>query len=77
MTVTLTATDPGGWGVANTYYTTNGTTPTTSSQVYSGPFTINGPTDVQFFSTDLAGHAEQVNNQQVQVDTVVSLTFEL
>jgi peptidoglycan/xylan/chitin deacetylase (PgdA/CDA1 family) len=76
VTVTLTATDPGGWGVANTYYTTNGTTPTTSSQVYSGPFTINGPTDVQFFSTDLAGHAEQVNNQQVQVDTVVSLTFD-
>lgn len=76
VTVTLTATDPGGWGVANTYYTTNGTTPTTSSPVYSGPFTINGPTTVEFFSTDLAGHAEQVNTQQIGVDTVVSLTFD-
>jgi peptidoglycan/xylan/chitin deacetylase (PgdA/CDA1 family) len=76
VTVALTATDPGGWGVANTYYTTDGTTPTTSSAVYTGPFTINGPTTVQFFSTDLAGHAEQVNTQQIQVDTVVSLTFD-
>jgi peptidoglycan/xylan/chitin deacetylase (PgdA/CDA1 family) len=76
VTVTLTATDTGGWGVANTYYTTNGTTPTTSSPVYSGPFTINGPTTVEFFSTDLAGHAEQVNTQQIQVNTVVSLTFD-
>ena len=76
VTVTLTATDQGGWGVANTYYTTNGTTPTTSSPVYTGPFTIHGPATIQFFSTDLAGHAEQVNTQQVQVDTVVSLTFD-
>jgi Polysaccharide deacetylase/Chitobiase/beta-hexosaminidase C-terminal domain len=33
VTVTLTAADnPGGWGVANTYYTTDGSTPTTSSR---------------------------------------------
>ncbi len=76
VTVALTATDTGGWGVANTYYTTNGTTPTTSSPTYSGPFTINGPTTVEFFSTDLAGHAEQVNTQQIGVDTAVSLTFD-
>jgi peptidoglycan/xylan/chitin deacetylase (PgdA/CDA1 family) len=74
--VALSATDNGGWGVANTYYTTNGTTPTTSSPVYNGPFTVNGPTTVEFFSTDLAGNVEQVNTQQVQVDTVVSLTFD-
>jgi peptidoglycan/xylan/chitin deacetylase (PgdA/CDA1 family) len=74
--VTLTATDAGGWGVANTYYTTNGTTPTTSSPTYSGPFTVNGPTTVEYFSTDLDGHAEQVNVQQIQADTVVSLTFD-
>jgi peptidoglycan/xylan/chitin deacetylase (PgdA/CDA1 family) len=74
--VTLTATDPGGWGVANTYYTTNGTTPTTSSPTYSGPFTTNGPATVEFFSTDLDGHAEQVHTQQIQVDTAVSLTFD-
>ena len=76
MTVTLTATDPGGWGVANTYYTTDGTTPTTSSPVYTGPFTTHGPETIQFFSTDLACDAEQVNTQQVRVNTAVSLTFD-
>ncbi len=77
VTVTLTATDnPGGWGVAHTYYTTDGSTPTTSSNVYTGPFTIHGPTAVQFFSADLAGNAEQVNTQQVNVNVVVSLTFD-
>jgi Chitobiase/beta-hexosaminidase C-terminal domain len=40
-TVTLTATDTGGWGVDRTYYTTDGTKPTTWSTVYGGPFTLN------------------------------------
>jgi peptidoglycan/xylan/chitin deacetylase (PgdA/CDA1 family) len=44
--------------------------------VYTGPFTVHGPTPVQFFSTDLAGNAEQVNAQQVTVNTVVTLTFD-
>jgi peptidoglycan/xylan/chitin deacetylase (PgdA/CDA1 family) len=77
VTVSLSATDnAGGWGVASTYYTTDGSTPTTSSPVYNGPFTIHGPTTVRFFSTDLAGNAEQVNTQQIQDQTVVSLTFD-
>lgn len=78
VTVTLSATDnqPGGWGVAQTYYTTDGSTPTTSSPVYTGPFTIHGPATVKFFSTDLAGNAEQVNTQQIGVQTVVSFTFD-
>jgi len=78
VTVTLTATDnePGGWGVAATYYTTDGSTPTTSSAVYTGPFTLKAPATVRFFSTDLAGNVEQVNTQQVQIETVVSLTFD-
>jgi peptidoglycan/xylan/chitin deacetylase (PgdA/CDA1 family) len=76
VTVALTASDTGGWGVANTYYTTNGTTPTTSSPVYTGSFTINGPTTVEFFTTALSGNTEPVVTQQIQVDTVVSLTFD-
>jgi peptidoglycan/xylan/chitin deacetylase (PgdA/CDA1 family) len=80
VTVTLSATDnPGGWGVDKTYYTTDGSTPTTSSTVYTGPFTLTQTSAVKFFSTDLAGNAEAVNTQQVQVQpykSVVSLTFD-
>jgi len=57
--------DTRGWGVANTYYTTDGSAPTPSSSVYTGPITVHGPTTLNFFSTDLAGNAEQVNTQQL------------
>ena len=81
VTVTLSATDTGGSGVDKTYYTTDGSTPTTSSTVYSGAFTLNTPGtyNVQFFSTDKAGNAEPVQSQQIQVvpvATKVSLTFD-
>jgi peptidoglycan/xylan/chitin deacetylase (PgdA/CDA1 family) len=77
VTVSLSASDnPGGWGVDKTYYTTDGSTPTTSSPVYTGSFTLNGPATISFFSTDLAGNSEPVHVQQLQVSTVVSLTFD-
>jgi peptidoglycan/xylan/chitin deacetylase (PgdA/CDA1 family) len=77
VTVALVATDnPGGWGVDKTYYTTDGSTPTTSSTVYSGPFTLRQSATVRFFSTDLAGNTEGVHDQAVQFQTVVSLTFD-
>jgi peptidoglycan/xylan/chitin deacetylase (PgdA/CDA1 family) len=77
VTVTLTATDnPGGYGVDKTYYTTDGSTPTTSSTVYTGPFTVRQNSTVQFFSTDLAGNAEQPKSQAINFTVVVSLTFD-
>ncbi|MEP6527389.1 MAG: chitobiase/beta-hexosaminidase C-terminal domain-containing protein, partial [Nocardioidaceae bacterium] len=79
VTVTLGATDNGGWGVDKTYYTTDGSTPTTASSVYTAPFTVSQSATVRFFSTDLAGNAEQPQSQQLQVTpykTVVSLTFD-
>jgi peptidoglycan/xylan/chitin deacetylase (PgdA/CDA1 family) len=81
VAVTLSATDSGGSGVDKTYYTTDGSAPTTSSTVYTGAFTLNTPGtyNIQFFSTDKAGNAEQVKSQQIKVDPVatkVSLTFD-
>ena len=74
--VALTATDNGGWGVSNTYYTTDGSAPTTSSTVYTAPFSVKLNTTVKFFSTDLAGNAEQPNSQAIPFTVVVSLTFD-
>ena len=79
--VSMTADDAGGWGVDKTYYTTDGTTPTTASTVYSAPFTLNTPATytVKYFSTDLAGNAESTQTQQITVlppRVVVSLTFD-
>ena len=75
VTVTLPATDSG-WGVDKTYYTTDGSTPTTSSTVYTGPFTVKQNTTVKFFSTDAAGNSEQPKAQAIAFTVVVSLTFD-
>jgi peptidoglycan/xylan/chitin deacetylase (PgdA/CDA1 family) len=81
MTVSLIAADSGGAGVANTYYTTDGSTPTTSSTAYTGPFTLTSPGtyNIEFFSIDKAGNAEQVQSKSLVVapwTTRVSLTFD-
>jgi peptidoglycan/xylan/chitin deacetylase (PgdA/CDA1 family) len=77
VTVTLAASDnPGGWGVDKTYYTLDGSTPTTSSTVYSGPLTVKTSATVRYFSTDLAGNAEAGQSKAVAFQTVVSLTFD-
>jgi hypothetical protein len=61
VTVTLTATDASS-GVAATYFTTDGSTPTTSSATYDAankPTLTNGQT-IRYFSVDAAGNAEAV-----------------
>jgi len=68
--VSLSATDnSGGSGVATTYYTTDGSDPTTSSTAtaYAAPFTVSQPVTVKFYSVDNAGNAEAVNSQSIVV----------
>jgi hypothetical protein len=74
VSVSLSATDTGGSGVDKTYYTTDGTTPTTSSPVYNGPVPVNATATVTFFSTDKAGNAEATKNKLVKVDSSAPVT---
>jgi len=43
-----------------TYYTLDGTTPTTSSSVYSNPITISSDKILKYFSVDYTGNVEEV-----------------
>jgi len=45
---------------ATIYYTTDGSTPTTASQVYATPITVTGNKTVRYFAVDPAGNIEPV-----------------
>jgi hypothetical protein len=71
QSVTLTCDDGAGSGCAGTYYTTNGTTPTTASIAYLSNISISseGLTTLKFFSTDNVGNTEAVVTENYTVDT--------
>lgn len=60
QSVTLSCNDGTGSGCGNIYYTTDGTTPTTSSPHYSTPINISANTTLNFFAVDSAGNKEFV-----------------
>jgi peptidoglycan/xylan/chitin deacetylase (PgdA/CDA1 family) len=69
--VSLSSTDnANGSGVAAIRYTTDGSTPTTSSAVYTAPFTLPATKTVKFAAWDKAGNAETAKSQVVQIDAV-------
>lgn len=79
VTISLSATDTGGSGVAQTKYTLDGSDPSTSATAitYTGPFTVSQTTTVRFYSVDAAGNAEQPKAQLIQIDAAapaVSIT---
>jgi hypothetical protein len=66
VTATLAATDAS--GVAATYYTTDGSTPTASSAQYNGPISLPQTATVKYYSVDSLGNAESVRTTLVRVD---------
>ncbi|UTB32329.1 MAG: PQQ-binding-like beta-propeller repeat protein [Methanobacterium sp. ERen5] len=62
-TVKLTMDDYG-----TIYYTLNGKTPTTRSNVYTGPITIKSTTILKYFAVDLAGNSSQVYTMSYTID---------
>lgn len=69
QSVTLSCTDEG-VGCDATYYTTDGSDPTTSSAQYTAPIAISASTTLKFFSTDTVGNNEAINTAEYLIDTV-------
>ncbi len=71
VTVTLTSSD-GTSGVYKTYYTKDGSTPTTSSDEYTTSivFTSQGNRTLKYFSKDNATNSESVKTSHILIDTV-------
>jgi hypothetical protein len=66
--VTLSATDSGGSGLKEIRYTTNGSNPTGSSPLYSGPISVDSTTTIKWRAEDNAGNVESpVKSQAVQI----------
>ena len=59
----------GGSGCGSIYYTTDGTTPTNSSSIYSSAISISTTTALMFFARDLAGNSESVQTQRYAITT--------
>ncbi len=70
QSVTLTATDTDS-SVSATYYTIDGSTPTTSSTTYSAPISITQDTTLKFFSVDSLGNTEEVKMETYVIDRTI------
>ncbi|WP_239454419.1 extracellular catalytic domain type 1 short-chain-length polyhydroxyalkanoate depolymerase [Bacillus suaedaesalsae] len=73
LTVELNTDEP-----ATTYYTTDGSTPTTNSTIYTTPISIHSTTTLKFFSIDGFGNKEAVKSASYTIsnssDTTAPIT---
>jgi hypothetical protein len=69
QTVALSCSDGSNAGCYQTYYTTDGSTPTMNSMIYSSPITVSGDTTLKFSSIDLAGNFESANTETYEIST--------
>jgi hypothetical protein len=70
--VTLSTSEP-----ATTYYTLDGSAPTTSSTRYAAPIAIDRPRTLRFFSVDASGNAEAPLSLRYRIDTVRRLLLDV
>ncbi|MFY1826178.1 chitobiase/beta-hexosaminidase C-terminal domain-containing protein [Myxococcus fulvus] len=68
ITVGLTCDDGSGAGCEATYYTLDGSAPTTSSPRYTPPLRIPSTATLRFFSVDRAGNAEEARSAEYVID---------
>jgi hypothetical protein len=64
QSVTLTSNEP-----ATIYYSTDGSTPTTSSPVYSAPINISSTTSLKFFAIDSVVNTEAVKTETYTMES--------
>jgi hypothetical protein len=67
VSVTLSGSDTGGSGLKNIRYTTNGTAPTSSSPIYTGPISVSSTKTIRWRAEDNAGNVEALRSQTVRV----------
>jgi hypothetical protein len=67
VNVTLNGSDTGASGLKEIRYTINGSNPTASSPVYSGPINVASSTTIKWRAEDNAGNVEAVNSQPIQI----------
>ncbi len=70
VTVTLTVNEPG-----QTFYTLDGSEPTSSSPVYTGPLVFTATTTLKFFSVDAAGNKETTKTATYTLQTSSTAVF--
>jgi len=68
VSVSLSATDAGS-GVGAIRYTVDGSDPTASSPLYSGPFAVSTTATVKYRAWDVAGNVEATNSRLIEVNT--------
>ena len=73
VSVSLQTTDIGS-GVVAVRYTLDGSEPTVSSPLYTGPVTVSQTTTVKFRSWDNGGNVEPVKSQLVQIDATAPVS---
>ncbi len=66
--VVLNCDDGAGSGCATTFYTLDGSTPTTASKVFKGPIELKDDAVLKFFSVDRLGNTETVQSEVYTLD---------